>query len=829
MALRRNEGQHPHIPFAKEPGIEPQRRGKRKFETRATPPVDRRQHAESINQQLAASVDAIRQTRVIAGIDPARLLVLEFGSLGFELDESFAERFGSQIVDEREEKFGNVKRYRAVLQFASVEAIERFQREIAAYQTDDPRTQLLPPGQRRDFLDGLREIRGLTRDDRMGDRLRSEGWPRVEPFMLDVDLWHPGDALRGREIVQQLRGLCQTNGGRVADDLRTSSLLLLKIQCGRELGEMLLALDLVARVDLPPLVSMAFSNLTRDINWPNPTELPDDDDPIACVVDSGVIAGHPLLANWVIEERDFDSGEDSPADLNGHGTAVAGLVVYGDVSACIETNVWQPRVRICSAKVLRNRPNPVAPDRPEAVFPEESEKRIETVVEEAIRYFHNHGVRIFNLSVGDRTKIYADQRQFSWAELLDGLSRELDIVVVISIGNHDPEIPDAPLSWDRFRKAVRDQTLNNRLISPATAVLSLTVGSLARSDGLPDGAVSMTAGAPAGGPSPFTRAGPGYALRPTSRGIKPELADYGGNYALQAMTPDTKRWFDHPALGEPSLQRDYVTRAVRMFFGTSYAAPHVTHAAAVAQVALREALGQEPSGNLIRAVLGATASVPDAPRGWYSDEENRLRMIGYGRLGLVRLPWSVENDSRLIAMDEVEENKFHLYRIPVPLDFLTVDGRRGITIALAYDPPVRGSRKEYMARTMFFQPIVGLTIEQAQVMLSKFNGARDEEPRLPPDGVLGMTPGPRRVAYSTLQVRRADWVPGEPLPVMTDPNGDAALTVAVFCQRRFAFDPLDAKQKYGLVVDFWHEAHHVRLYQALRNRVRQRVRQQVRR
>jgi hypothetical protein len=180
-------------------------------------------------------------------------------------------------------------------------------------------------------------------------------------------------------------------------------------------------------------------------------------------------------------------------------------------------------------------------------------------------------------------------------------------------------------------------------------------------------------------------------------------------------------------------------------------------------------------------------------------------------------------------MDEVEENKFHLYRIPVPTDFLAVDGHRGITIALAYDPPVRGSRKEYMARTMFFQPIVGLTIEEVQAMLSKFDGERHEEPRLPPRAVLRMNPGTRRVAYSTFQVRRVDWKAGEPPPTMFDHEGEAALTVAVFRQRRFTFDPLDTKQKYGLVVDFWHGAQNVRLYQELRNRVRQRVRQQVRR
>ncbi|MGH9474885.1 MAG: S8 family peptidase [Terriglobales bacterium] len=549
------------------------------------------------------------------------------------------------------------------------------------------------------------------------------------------------------------------------------------------------------------------------------------------MIDSGVVAGHPLLANWVIEERDFHTGEATAVDLNGHGTAVAGLVAYGDIASCLESNRWEPRVRICSAKVLRNQPNLLQPDRPEAVFPDQSDKRIESVTEEAIRYFHGQGCRVFNLSVGDASKVYSDQRQFSWAELLDDLTRELDIVIVVSTGNNNqPQIPDVPHTRDRFRKAVREQTLQDRVTSPATAALALTVGSLARSEGLPAGTIAMTAGAPEGGPSPFTRTGPGYAMRPTSKGIKPDVVDFGGNFGLQAMTPAIKRWAEHPALGEPSLQRDYVNRAVRMFFGTSYAAPHVTHAAALAECALRDALGNAPSACLIRAAVGAACAIPAAPRGWYTDEGKRCKMIGYGRPVLERIPWSTDNDARLVAMDDVEENKFHLYRVPIPADFIAVPGPKGITIALAFDPPVRGSRKMYMARTMSFYPMLAVTIQDAHEALSRFDGNQDEEeePRLPPERQLRMTPGSRRVAYSALQVRRAEWGAEDDLPAMVDGSGESALTVAVFCQQRFATDPLETRQRYGLVVDFWHAGQETRLYEPLRARVRPRLRQQAR-
>ena len=75
---------------------------------------------------------------------------------------------------------------------------------------------------------------------------------------------------------------------------------------------------------------------------------------MACLVDSGVVAGHPLLSGTVMDERDFDSGEDTPVDRVGHGTHLAGIIVYGDVHACLQSGLpWVPRVGLLSAKVLR--------------------------------------------------------------------------------------------------------------------------------------------------------------------------------------------------------------------------------------------------------------------------------------------------------------------------------------------------------------------------------------------------------------------------------------------------------------------------------------------
>lgn len=841
-SLPRGESEYPHLEILREPERGPERRRRRGLPGRPPVPDDRAQHGRTVAEETARAVQQASALRNRQGIAPSQLLVLEFNSVNVDLRKALEERFHAWVVDERKERSQGQDRYRFLVQFPDMTALQTFQEElelyqaeaiptqtlpqkvdhagpveVAGYRAETDTTKALPPGLRRTFFDGLQHVGSPSREDRVGIRLREEGFPAQEPFYLDVDLWHPGDTDTARRILDTLRSLCQTHGGQLTEHVRTASLLLAKIRGPRTLAETLLDLDLVARVDLPPRLSGVYSRIFSDMTPPDPAVLPAEDDPLVCVVDSGVVAGHPLLVNWVIEERDFETGENTPVDLNGHGTAVAGLVVYGDVARCIERNEWQPKVRICSAKVLRH-----DPDTGNAVFPDEH--RIEKTIEDATRYFATErGCRIFNLSVGSELEIYRGGRQFPWAEKLDEVARELDVVIVVSTGNRsDPPIPDQVHMREQFQQAVRDQLLNadQRVCNPATAALALTVGAIARSEALghhqEDKGVTLRdafAGAPAGAPAPFTRTGSGYTVDQTKAAIKPDVVHYGGNSALQTLAGGDPRWAkEHILLGEPTVRRETDGRFVGAVVGTSFACPHVSHAAAIAVVSLEAALGQPPSANLIRALVGSTAVVPSCGEDWLitaippgggdeitdeiTNEEKVLRLVGYGFCAEDDLIWSRANRVRLVAMDEIEEDKFHIYRVPVPEAFLTAQGRRGITVALAYDPPVRSSRREYVARTMWVEVLHGLTTEEVEAYRGRFSG--DDPPQLPPGNVLDLRPTRTKVQWSTLQVRHGIWR-NRNSPRLKTAAGDVepALHIVIGCQQRFPTG-LDPKQRYGL-------------------------------
>ncbi|KAM3111831.1 S8 family peptidase [Phormidesmis sp. 146-33] len=815
--------QYIHITFTREPKYQLDRRTRQNRGVLKPPsPDSRSQHASEISVDITETVQKVEETRKSKGINPSELLVLELNSINSEKSRKILEEyFKAWIVDERKEKVDKGDHYRFLVQFPTETSRHLLMNELRLYQTESNEIGVLHPGMRRDFFDALQQVRSPSREERIGVRLQEEGFPEAASFYLDVDLWHPGDQDSVRKVLGDIRLMCASYDGQLTEEVRTSSLLLIKVRGSRQLAEALLELDWVARVDLPPKLSRAYSEMFRDMLPPDPMPVPLDNDPMVCVVDSGVVSGHPFLASWVVEERDFDTGENTPTDLNGHGTSVAGLVVYGDIANCLESNQWQPKVRICSAKVLCHDPawGPVIPE----------QHRAEWLIEQAIRYYvQERQCQVFNLSIESRGEAYRGGRQFPWAEKLDELARELDVVIVQIAGNCEPLIPDDVTTREDFQKAVRDSLLkdeNLRICNPGTAALAITVGALARADALGDHVKTTGvrlkdafAGAPAHAPAPFTRVGWGLFYGGNNAAVKPDVVAYGGNWAIQTIAGGSPKWKPFIFLGEPTIQREDGGRFITARDGTSFACPHVAHAAAIAASSLEKTLGQRPSANLIRALVGSATYSPPCPPEWLGNEEETLRLTGYGMCSVHDLAVSKKNRVRLVAMDEVELDKLHIYRVAIPKIFLSTRGKKGITVALAYDPPTRASRKEYLANTMWVEALHGLTTEEVEIYRAK-NASSDVD-TLPSGHEVKLRPPKTDVQWSTLQVRRVAW---KAKPQLKIPAGDSepAIHFVVGCQQRFPTG-FDYKQRYGLVVLFWHESEQVELYQELR--VRDRVR-----
>jgi hypothetical protein len=705
--------------------------------------------------------------------------------------------------------------YKTLVQFPDEASIERLRAELAAYRINGAQVQLTAI-QRAKLFDAFEQIGSVSANDRLGTQAKETGFPEGQ-FYFDLDLWHTGE-----DAIQEMRNattIIENAGGRVSNIKAVADMLILvRVEGTEEVARKLLAYDRVSRLDLPPnLPPQVFDIL--DYRYRPSTPRFEANMPRACVIDSGVLPGHPLMSGGVIDSRDFDSGERTPVDRVGHGTHVAGIVVYGNVVEAMQQNRWIPKVQVVNAKVMRRGPSGTSE------FAEE--KRAEEQLEEAIRWaVGTQQCRVFNLSLGNVASMYSRGHQLPWALLLDTLARELDIVIIVSSGNNTSPLVPTAATRAQLQVGVLENIFgpDHALIDPATAALALTVGAVARLDQPSSrpitrypGDVHPPVASPVEGPSPFTRTGicdgRGGGLH---RSIKPELVAYGGNYLLR-LAPEPYEWAgSDPHLGEPSLAFDFpiTGRLFASACGTSFAAPYVTHIAAQVEHQFKQNR-QIASANLIRALVVNSAKHTEVARSFIESHQtadaelSMLRSMGYGKPTPQKALYSSENRVVLYAEDEVTEDHYHLYELKLPEAFIRESGQRRIHLTLAYDPPIRGSRKEYIARTMWFELIRDLSAMEIQSATAGTLGRQTTSNSLTLKPTLG------RLEWSTVQ--SASFEARNRTALSTD-GQPRLFHVLVGCQQRFKSgeDPL---QHYALVATLEHEKSDVQLYEAVRTQL----------
>ena len=811
-----------HIIFRREPE-QNQFRRRRGYGQSISPRPDRRQHAERLKAQANTSSEALDNLRRAFGILPGRLMILRLETLEVNQREAL-ERFGITIVEELQETTSDATLHRLLVQFPDEQSLNLFKDEYDHYasNTNNTSNSTLPHGMRRNLFDSLDSVSTVTPEERLGRRLHREGVPTEESFFLDVDLWNPGTP-EDQNVINAFRSFVQTRGGRVHQDpLVIPSLILAKVEANRVLLDDLLRLDLVALVDLPPapLPEDSF-DLFQTIDVPDILPQVSKDGPLACIVDSGIVPGHPLLREVLVDEVDFDSGENTAVDMNGHGTNMSGFVVYGDIAHRMQSNDWDPQVRICSAKVLRNEGSSFNPGGNRPVFPDEERVEGSAPNKQSNTSTQNMAVGYSTCQLGHSDRIYTGGRQLPWAELLDELAKTLDILIIISAGNAVSEVPCA-INSPGFQQAVIESLRDpdRRLIDPATAALCLTVGSIARRDDPhPQALGTRLAAVPQGCPSPFTRRGPGV-----SDAIKPELVAPGGNFAVDSLFVNNPRWIQNdPNLVEPTLNRNFVSGSlIHATNGTSVATAQVTHIAARMEASLRDQLNGPPSQNLVRALLVNSAQQSSDITSYFSETEDMMSTAGYGQPN-VEFCWSLRNRVSLISEDEIPVGEFHVYSLILPELFLNEEGKRSISVSLAYDPPTRLSRRDYIANSMRLDFFGGLTTEQVINYRAHFAGSADP-PIVPDRNRLNssFTPSARAFGMSTVQKRIWRSNQGTLFLNRRDHDGNATLQIVVRCRQMFRNPLAEDAQRYALVVTLAHDSQSIDLYQEVRANIRTR-------
>ena len=406
---------------------------------------------------------------------------------------------------------------------------------------------------------------------------------------------------------------------------------------------------------------------------------PSDDAPSVCVIDSGIEEGHIYLRPAIIvqESRCFLPGvpQTDTADYvapHGHGTRVAGAVLHPKTLP-VAGNRTELSCWIHNARVLDN-----GCQVPETMMPA---LYMEHVVRHYLDQARNHPARIFNHSINSNVPS-RNVHMSTWGAAIDKLSYEYDVLIIQSAGNITSGEIVAHLAAARGYPEYQLEA-SSRVRNPGQSLGALTVGSVAHTFWQQGRRSSI---AQIDHPSAFSPAGEGIW-----GSIKPDVVEYGGDFVLENGTPPMvfPSSFVAGELVRSTMHSPGATSKDEV--GTSFAAPKVTHIAAM----LARELPNEPC-LLYRALIANSARWPR----WAETEVDKLsilRRIGYGIPDLHRATSNSEYRVTLVTSGEkrIAAREAHVYHIDVPDELRSPepDHLIRIDVTLSYASMPRRTRR----------------------------------------------------------------------------------------------------------------------------------------
>lgn len=399
---------------------------------------------------------------------------------------------------------------------------------------------------------------------------------------------------------------------------------------------------------------------------------PEPNSPTIGVIDSGIQENHRLLESAIkgsISHIPTDSSTADYVNPNGHGTRVAGAILYPNgISHLISPYELPAFIR--NLRVL---------DGSSTLLHKYPAELIETIVQE------NPDCELFNLSISSKAG-FRKKHMSSWASTIDELTYYEEVLFILVTGN-------------LYRNTIRQYLLNGlsypdylheaycRIANPGQSAFGITVGSVNPSDFEDNDLVSLGKRDEV---SAFSRIGLGIWDM-----VKPDVVEYGGGLVVSKnslklinvkseLSPELTRSTLH---GGPAYSKDEV--------GTSFAAPKVTHI-----LSQLKKIYPKENNNLLRALLTQGARLPG--RHFLQPSVDSLRYFGYGLPSIDRVTRNTDHRVTFYNTAEIKAEQAHVYKIDIPEELRRPEDEYDILIeiTLAYTSKVRRTRqrlKSYLA------------------------------------------------------------------------------------------------------------------------------------
>jgi len=560
---------------------------------------------------------------------------------------------------------------------------------------------------------------------------------------------------------------------------------------------------------------------------------PDDNAPAVCVIDSGIQEAHTLLQPAIDQPTSycFLPGKNTTdvgdfVSPGGHGTRVAGAVLYGETVA--KDGAPQLPFWIQNARVLdENNSMPVE------MFPPQA-------VRAAIERFHlgPRHTRVFNHSIN--ASVYCRTRYMSaWAAEIDLLCSTYDVLFVQSAGNlpitgiaPQPGVKDHLAAGRQYPAYLSEAS--TRVANPGQSLQALTVGSVAY--GALEAGDWRTFAPERGHPSAFSRSG--FSIWGI---IKPEVVEYGGDDVRTANVPPDVQAGGRIAAACPELVRSTMFPPGPPFdrdeTGTSFAAPKVARIAAQ----LQRLLPDEPA-LLYRALIVQSARWPtwaetllvelrhpDSRRNAVRRQQlldqvsEIIRYIGYGIPDETGATVNTDYRTTFITNGEtqIHARECHIYQVPIPQQLRgqadEFDIRIEVTLSYVAQPRrTRRNLRRYLSTWVDWKSSrLGEGINDFRVRALK-DEENEAEPL--PGSVLPWTLHEKSDAGFIRDTRRNSGTVQKDWAVVKSNTLPDHFCIAVVGHQGWSHDP-DSSARYAMAVTLQILGQEIAIYEPLRTAV----------
>jgi len=667
-------------------------------ESQPLPELNRAQHGASLQTQL----DALKPIADFAAASQ-QLMGLEGGAglqIQFQSQSGIALAFESLANDPQHIELLSIRKegdntYANV--FVPDGKLAHFEKYVTEY-LEEKKNKNGDPIDHRPLLETIASIRAAELRALWTDELELLPQNLDEAFWWEV--WLPERGNR-EVVVNDFRKLASAVGCRVSAsqvDFPERTIVMMH-GSERQFSQTVMTLNCVAELRRAKETAELFDGMVAEEQqeWKDEllerTSFPahSDDVPRVCLLDSGVNHGHPLLSPALTSDDTHTvEPEWGKSDECNHGTGLAGIAIYGDLTDALATELpIQINHLLESVKLTRGEGANTGNNEFHANLFAEAVSLPEIAAPQRLRVFS---------SAVTATDFRDRGRPSSWSSMVDSLAADalgegqFLRLIVLAAGNTKEH--HAFITYP-------DSLSTNLIHDPSQAWNALTVGAF--TDKVNTEEASVEAVAPQGGLSPFTTSS---ATWDKAWPLKPDVVFEGGNVGKDA--------FGATGMSSLNLLTTHNEPTKKLFTTTNAtsAASALCARMAVQLMSVYPQLRPET----IRALIVHSAEWTSAMREMYLKAQSKrdyiylLRHCGWGVPDLARALWSAGNSLTMIVEDSVHPYKkdgtiktrdMNFHTLPWPKDELESLGETKVQmrVTLSYfiepNPSARGSTSKY--------------------------------------------------------------------------------------------------------------------------------------